>query len=184
MKGWTMSGECMLLSSVSSQQRFGMTDIKALGASQLPGLGQTMLQLLDKSVLQLYFIQKIAGESIPKEEKRVEEHASLCACQGWGWVERERAREKEPTHAGEREYACVYESLWLNNIPLHVHACLLSHSVVSDCLRLHGLQPTKLLCPWNFPGKNPGMGYHVQGIFLTQGSNLCLLYQLHWLVDS
>ena len=52
---------------------------------------------------------------------------------------------------------------------------VLSHSVVSDCLRLHGLQPTKLLCPWNFPGKNPGMGYHVQGIFLTQGSNLCLL---------
>ena len=28
---------------VSSQQRFGATDIKALGASQLLGLGQTML---------------------------------------------------------------------------------------------------------------------------------------------
>ena len=28
---------------VSSQQRFGATDIKALGASQLSGLGQTML---------------------------------------------------------------------------------------------------------------------------------------------
>ena len=28
---------------VSSQQRFGVTDIKALGASQLSGLGQTML---------------------------------------------------------------------------------------------------------------------------------------------
>ena len=31
---------------VSSQQRFGATDIKALGASQLSGLGQTVLQLL------------------------------------------------------------------------------------------------------------------------------------------
>ena len=31
-------------------------DIKALGVSQLSGLGQTMLQILDKSVLQLYFI--------------------------------------------------------------------------------------------------------------------------------
>ena len=41
---------------VSSQQRFGATDIKALGTSQLLGLGQTMLQLLDKSVSQLYFI--------------------------------------------------------------------------------------------------------------------------------
>ena len=36
---------------VLSQQRFGVTDIKALGASQLSGLGQTVLYLLGKSVL-------------------------------------------------------------------------------------------------------------------------------------
>ena len=36
-------GECMLLGSVSSQQRFGVTDIKALGVSQLSGLGKTVL---------------------------------------------------------------------------------------------------------------------------------------------
>ena len=24
----------------------------------------------------------------------------------------------------------------------------------------HGLQPTRLLCPWNFPGKNTGVGRH------------------------
>ena len=41
---------------VSSQQRFGAMDIKALIASQLLGLGQTVLQLLGKSGLQLYFI--------------------------------------------------------------------------------------------------------------------------------
>ena len=41
---------------VSSQQRFGATDIKALGVSQLLGLGQTVLWLLGNSVLQLYFI--------------------------------------------------------------------------------------------------------------------------------
>ena len=51
-----VSGEGMLLRSVSSQQRFGVMDIKALGASQLLGLGQTVIQLLDKSMLQLYFI--------------------------------------------------------------------------------------------------------------------------------
>ena len=30
------------------------------------------------------------------------------------------------------------------------------------------------LCPWNSPGKNTGVGSHslLQGIFLTQGSNL------------
>ena len=47
----------MLLVFVSSQQRFGATDIKApLGMSQLSGLGQTVLWLFDKSVLRLYFI--------------------------------------------------------------------------------------------------------------------------------
>ena len=35
-----------------------------------------------------------------------------------------------------------------------------SHSVVSDSLRPHGLQPTRLLRPWNFPGKSTGVGCH------------------------
>ena len=42
-------------------------------------------------------------------------------------------------------------------------------SVVSDSVRPHGLEPTKLLCPWDFPGKNTGVGYHflLQKIFPT-----------------
>ena len=35
-----------------------------------------------------------------------------------------------------------------------------SHSVVSDSLRPHGLQPTRLLHPWDFPGKSTGVGCH------------------------
>ena len=35
-----------------------------------------------------------------------------------------------------------------------------SCSVVSDSSRLHGLQPTRLLCPWDFPGKSTGVGCH------------------------
>ena len=35
-----------------------------------------------------------------------------------------------------------------------------SHSVVSDSSRPHGVQPTRLLCPWDFPGKNTGVGCH------------------------
>ena len=35
-----------------------------------------------------------------------------------------------------------------------------SRSVVSDSSRLHGLQPTRLLCPWDFPGKSTGVGCH------------------------
>ena len=35
--------------------------------------------------------------------------------------------------------------------------------------------PTGLLCPWDFPSKNTGVGCHflLQGIFPTQGLNLC-----------
>ena len=49
---------------------------------------------------------------------------------------------------------------------------------MSDSLQPHGLQPTRLLCPWDFPGKNTGVGSHflLQGIFLTQGSNSRLLH--------
>ena len=42
---------------------------------------------------------------------------------------------------------------------------LFSHHVMSDSLRPYGLQPTKLLCLWNSPGKNTGVGSH----FLLQG---------------
>ena len=42
--------------------------------------------------------------------------------------------------------------------------------------------PARILCPWNFPGKNTGVGCHflLQGIFPMQGSNLHLL---HWQGD-
>ena len=55
-------------------------------------------------------------------------------------------------------------------------------SVVFDSLWPYGLQPTKLFSPWNFPDKNTGAGCHflLQGLFLTQGSNLHLLCLLHW----
>ena len=53
-----------------------------------------------------------------------------------------------------------------------------SLSVVSNSLKLHGLQLTSLFCPWNSPCKNTGVGSHslLQGIFLIQGSNLRFLH--------
>ena len=52
---------------------------------------------------------------------------------------------------------------------------------MSNSLQRHG--PTRLLCPWDFPGKNTGEGSHflLQGIFQTQRLNSSLL---HWQVDS
>ena len=35
-----------------------------------------------------------------------------------------------------------------------------SHSVVSYSLRPHALQPTRLLCPWDFSGKSTRVGCH------------------------
>ena len=59
-------------------------------------------------------------------------------------------------------------------------------SVVSDLLQPHGLQAFRLLCPWNFPGKNTRAGCHflLQGIFPPQGSNPCLLSLLYWQAGS
>ena len=58
-------------------------------------------------------------------------------------------------------------------------------------LWLQGLEPTRLLSPWNVPGRNTGVGCYflLQGILPTQGSNLSsvscsdgwILYQLHHL---
>ena len=31
---------------------------------------------------------------------------------------------------------------------------------LSDSLQPHGLQPTRVLCPWDFPGKSTGVGCH------------------------
>ena len=44
----------------------------------------------------------------------------------------------------------------------------------------------RLLCPWDSPGKNTGVGCHalLQGIFPTQGSNHYFLCLLHWQAGS
>ena len=51
-------------------------------------------------------------------------------------------------------------------------------SLSCDSLRPHGLQPPRLLLPWDLPGKSTGVGCHflLQGIFPTQGLNLDLLH--------
>ena len=46
--------------------------------------------------------------------------------------------------------------------------CCCIASVVSDSVRPHGLQPTRLLRPWDFPGRSTGVGCH------------CLLWEM-WL---
>ena len=69
---------------------------------------------------------------------------------------------------------------------VHCFLCVwvLNHSVMSNFLWPHGLKPTRLFCPWNFPVKNPGVGCHflLQGLFLTQGWNTHLPH-CRWILD-
>ena len=87
----------------------------------------------------------------------------------------------------EWEMFCPYFLLPCYNTrprePVHMCVYVCVCSVVSDSLQPHRLQFTRLLCPWNYSGKNTGVGCLVllQGLFPTQGLNLCLL---PWQVDS
>ena len=57
----------------------------------------------------------------------------------------------------------------------------LACSIMSDCNPMDSSMPGSS-CPWDFLGKNTGVGCHfLQGIFPTQGLNQCLL---HWQTDS
>ena len=71
-------------------------------------------------------------------------------------------------------------------MPTSICLYLLALPVASDSLRPHGLLPARLLCPWDYPGKNTRVGCHflLQGIFLTQVPNLHLCCLLHWQAGS
>ena len=63
----------------------------------------------------------------------------------WGWL---------PTPT-------FYQSFFLlivkQNSPYELHYLLAPEALSA---LPHGLQPTRLLCPWDFPGKSTGVGCH------------------------
>ena len=63
-----------------------------------------------------------------------------------------------------------------------VCVCACTHSVVSDSLQSPELSSARLLCLWNFPGKNTGVGRHflLQGIFPTKRWTPRCLRHLHY----
>ena len=50
-----------------------------------------------------------------------------------------------------------------------------SRSVVSDSQWPRVLQPTRLLCPWDFPGKSTGVGCHCLLLYWTLGEPYSLI---------
>ena len=77
-------------------------------------------------------------------------------------------------------YRCGLPMHKSNLIPKVMVVVLVAQSSPTLC---NPMDHARILCPWDFPGKNTGVSCHflLQGIFLTQGSNSCLL---HWQADS
>ena len=130
----------MLLGSVSSQERFGVTDIKApLGVSQLLGLGQTVLQLsgLEWTIIALRQISVIAPCYSSILFRRQQENPSL-RCEAMSIQRRKvQGREREPfgssfymffpspwacpMQIGLSQECCLFylkSSLWSSDLPL------------------------------------------------------------------
>ena len=58
---------------------------------------------------------------------------------------------------------CITDSLCCTvetNTMLLINCCCCVASVMSDSVRPHRWQPTRLCRPWDFPGKNTGVGCH------------------------
>ena len=75
-------------------------------------------------------------------------------------IQRERALE---ICIGFSLYLWLYTKLFMNRVKLHEWKCV--------CSQLHMQPHGRFFCPWDFLGKDTGVGFHflLQGIFLTQG---------------
>ena len=82
--------------------------------------------------------------------------AGKCCCQGAGGSQEREQGPFCPGHCAQP--SLVRQALlgrlvkWITWEPLS-HWLLLSCSVTSDSLRPHGLQPARLLCPWDLPAR-------------------------------
>ena len=67
------------------------------------------------------------------------------------------------------QYHCIMIGQQENNRALCAVLCLATQSI--DSLQPHGLEPARLLCPWDSLGNNTGVGCHalLQGIFPNPG---------------
>ena len=59
-----------------------------------------------------------------------------------------------------------------------------SRSAMSDSSGPHGLQPTRLLHPWDFPGKSTGVGFHCLLCYEGQSYSIILECSSRWQIHS
>ena len=97
-------------------------------------------------------------------------HCFVCVCLllSWGIIN------------SNKMHLSVFSSLNFDSC-IHLGEVLVARSCLTLC-DPKDCSPTRLLCSWDSPGRNTGVGYHalLQGIFPTQESNPGLLCHLHW----
>ena len=63
------------------------------------------------------------------------------------------------TNTANEDTSHQLNNVWETSLCEDMSACQVA-SVMSDSVRPHGLKPARLLCPWDFLGKNTGVGCH------------------------
>ena len=86
---------------------------------------------------------------------------------------------------GHNLYSKIYKFTVCVCVSVCLCVCVQSLSHV-QIFMAYELQPIRFLCPWNFPGRNTGVGCHFlpQGIFSTQRWNPHLSHLGYWQEDS
>ena len=72
-------------------------------------------------------------------------------------------------HGNPLQYSCWKNPMDRGAWWATVHGVVKNQIGLSTQEQEYGQSPTRLLCPWDFPGKNDGVGFHflLQGSFLT-----------------
>ena len=125
----------------------------------------------------------VAGEGYSNCSAWASHCGDLSRCGAWA-----------PGYAGFSSWGMWAQQLQLPGSSMDTHTArtqvklVLMYSVVSNSPAARGLEPSRLLRPWEFPGRNTGVDGHflLQGIFLTRGWNLRLPCLLHgrWIRHS
>ena len=101
-----------------------------------------------------------------KSDKNIKEsqHFQLLSLGNWKNCDsHERFRKVRKGSKSERNTGDYISIQTYTYIYIYIHTHIyktwqsVSHSFNSNSLQPHGLQPCRLLCPWNSPGKNTGI---------------------------
>ena len=122
-------------------------------------------------------LPKMLVWSLDQEDPVEEEMATHSSILAWEITWREKPSGLQSMGSPRNWHYLVTECEWSMNVNIH-HTCVLSHFSHVTLCDPNELQPARLLCPWDSPGKSTGVGCHalLHGIFPTQGSNLSLLH--------